>query len=112
MQAGNILIDHQGQVILADMGIATAMTRSHRLHEGGALDGQPQVRPPPCIEACHNTCTLAGSTFAACPCSINSPKPSWDEASSTACAACNECRRHGGVPVTHHICRHALLDGA
>ena len=47
VQAGNILIDHQGQVILADMGIATAMTRSHRLHEGGALDGQPQVRTPP-----------------------------------------------------------------
>ena len=46
MQAGNILIDHQGQVILADMGIATAMTRSHRLHEGGALDSQPQVRSP------------------------------------------------------------------
>ena len=42
-QAGNILIDHQGQVILADMGIATAMTRSHRLHEGGALDSQPQA---------------------------------------------------------------------
>ena len=50
VQAGNILIDHQGQVILADMGIATAMTRSHRLHEGGALDGQPQVRPPPVLE--------------------------------------------------------------
>jgi hypothetical protein len=45
-QAGNILIDHQGQVILADMGIATAMTRSHRLHEGGALNSQPQVWNP------------------------------------------------------------------
>jgi hypothetical protein len=46
VQAGNILIDHQGQVILADMGITTAMTRSHRLHEGGALDSQPQVLAP------------------------------------------------------------------
>lgn len=32
-QAGNILIDHKGKVILADMGVTAAMARTHRLHD-------------------------------------------------------------------------------
>ena len=59
------------------MGIATAMTRSHRLHEGGALDSQPQARLP-CVGACHIMCTLADSTFAACHGSTGSAMPCAD----------------------------------
>lgn len=42
-QAGNILIDHRGQVILADMGVAAAMARSHLLHERTSVDGHDRV---------------------------------------------------------------------
>jgi len=33
LKAGNILIDHKGKVILADMGVTAAMARTHRLHD-------------------------------------------------------------------------------
>lgn len=40
-QAGNILIDQKGQVILADMGVAAAMARTHRLHDSDPGDKVP-----------------------------------------------------------------------
>ena len=82
----------------------------------------------PCSGMGHAMCTLAGTAFAACPCSTDSLMPcqdatqvswaAWLEQSRQvtlyiiSCAACNKCWRHGGIPVAHHIRRHALLDGA
>ena len=58
-QAGNILIDQAGKVILADMGVTAAMARSHRLHSSqvGAGRGAPsrscwRALPGESVEAC------------------------------------------------------------
>lgn len=63
MQAGNILIDHKGQVILADMGVATAMARSHQLHERRSQDGREHVTGAGDMAA-----YLSRTTFAGTPC--------------------------------------------
>jgi hypothetical protein len=70
VQAGNILIDHRGQVILADMGVATAMARSHRLHERTSLDGQPQVLTPVIV-----TVVLHHVAVRSCRCSLRMQHP-------------------------------------